>query len=134
VILVRAGLVALALAAAGWLAVQERTARAETELSRIAFDTRTPLTPRRVARADALLAAARRLNPDRRPDLIEAFLLNRRGRQGDAVALLRGTVRDEPRSLEAWALLARSADTVDPELAARARSRARELAPPVPEG
>jgi predicted Zn-dependent protease len=130
---IRGGLVALALLAAGWLAVQERVARAETELSRIAFDTRAPLTPERVARADELLETARRLNPDRRPDLIEAFLLNRRDRQREAMTLLRGTVRDEPRSLEAWALLAQAADAVDPQLAAAARARARELAPRVPE-
>lgn len=131
--LVRVALVALALLAGGWLAVQERVARAEAELTEIAFHTRGALSAEQVGRADELLRIDRRLNPDRRPDLYEGFLLGLQGRHREAVALLRETVRDEPRSLEAWALLAQSAAKVDPELTAAARARARELAPAVPE-
>src|SRR5215210_472227 len=131
---VRALIVVLALLAGGWLAVQERAARAESELEAIAFDPGGALGPGTVARAEALLRTDRRLNPDRRPDLYEAVVLGRAGRTPEAVAVLRRAVAAEPENLEAWALLARAARTEDPALAARARARQRELAPPVPEG
>ena len=132
-IAVRITLVALALLAGGWLAVQERAADAEQELDRIAFRPGGALTPAEVARAEDLLETARRLNPDRRPDLYEAVVLGRDGREREAVAVLRKTVAAEPENLEAWALLARTARRADPRLAARARARLRVLAPPVPD-
>jgi hypothetical protein len=131
---VRALIVLLALAAGGWLGVQERAAHAEQELEAIAFDPGRTLETGAVARAEDLLRADRRLNPDRRPDLYEAVVLGRAGRTPEAIAVLRRTVAAEPENLEAWALLARAARTEDPALAARARARQRELAPPVPEG
>ena len=130
---VRVLLVLLALLAGGWLAVQERAARAEGELEAIAFDPGGALAPATVARTEDLLRADRRLNPDRRPDLYEAVVLGRAGRTREAIAVLRRTVAAEPENLEAWALLARAARTEDPALAARARARQRELAPPVPD-
>ncbi len=130
----RALIVLLALVAGGWLAVQERAAGAEAELEAIAFDPGDALAPGAVARADDLLRTDRRLNPDRRPDLYEAVVLGRAGRTGEAIAILRRTVAAEPENLEAWGLLARAARMEDPALAARARARQRELAPPVPEG
>jgi hypothetical protein len=132
-IALRTALVLLALAAGGWLAVQERAAHAQKELDAIAFG--PPAKERGAAeltRARPLLRANRRLNPDLRPDLDEAILLGRAGRDADAVAVLRRTVAAEPEYLEAWALLARAAQKVDPALAARARDRLRVLAPPVP--
>ena len=131
--MVRVLLVLLALLAGGWLVVQERAARSESELEAIAFDPGGALGPERVARAEDLLRADRRLNPDRRPDLYEAVVLGRAGRTREAIAVLRRAVAAEPENLEAWALLARAARTEDPALAARARARQRELAPPVPD-
>jgi cytochrome c-type biogenesis protein CcmH/NrfG len=49
-----------------------------------------------------------------------------------AIPRLRAVVAREPKNYEAWVLLAQTARTVDPALAARARARARELSPPVP--
>ena len=132
--MVRVLLVLLALLAGGWLVVQERAARAENELEAIAFDPGGALAPATVARAEDLLRTDRRLNPDRRPDLYEAVVLGRANRTREAIAVLRRTVAAESENLEAWALLARAARTEDPALAARARARQRELAPPVPEG
>jgi len=86
------------------------------------------------SRADDLVRTDRRLNPDRRPDLYEAVVLGRSGRTREAIAVLERTVAAEPENLEAWALLAGAAKTEDPALAARARARQRELAPPVPDG
>ena len=131
--MVRVLLVLLALLAGGWLVVQERAARAENELEAIAFDPGGALAPATVARTEDLLRADRRLNPDRRPDLYEAVVLGRAGRTREAIAVLRRTVAAEPQNLEAWALLARAARSEDPALAARARARQRELAPPVPD-
>ena len=131
---IRALIVLLALAAGGWLAVQERAAHAERELEAITFEPGGALGSGAVARAEDLLRSDRRLNPDRRPDLYEAVVLGRAGRGSEAIAVLRRTVAAEPENLEAWALIARAARTEDPALAARARARQRELAPPVPEG
>ena len=130
-IALRTALVLLALAAGGWLAVQERAAHAQEEIDAIAFAPRSSEPgAAELARARPLLRTYRRLNPDHRPDLAEAVLLGRAGRDADAVALLRRSVAAEPESLEAWALLASAAKSVDPALAARARLRV--LAPPEP--
>jgi Flp pilus assembly protein TadD len=131
--MIRVLIVVLALLAGGWLAVQERAAHAEGELNAIAFGPGGALDEPTVARADDLLRADRRLNPDRRPDLYEAVVLGRAGRTKEAIAVLQRAVAAEPENLEAWALLARAAQTEQPALAARARARQRELAPPVPE-
>jgi Flp pilus assembly protein TadD len=127
--LARALLLVAALVAGGWLAVQERAARAERRLTHLAFETRGPID---AADVRSLLAADRRLNPDHRPDLFEGVLLAREGNPRGAVAALRRAVAAEPENVEAWALLASAAARLDPALAARARARVRELAPPVP--
>ena len=127
--LVRALLLAAALAAGGWLAVQERAARAERELTHLAFETKGPID---AAKARSLLRADRRLNPDHRADLFEGVLLAREGNRPGAIAALRRAVAAEPENVEAWALLASAAAKLDPALAARARARVRVLAPPVP--
>jgi cytochrome c-type biogenesis protein CcmH/NrfG len=132
-VLIRALIVVLALLAGGWLAVQERAAHAESEIDEIAFGPGDTLGSGTVARAEELLRTDRRLNPDRRPDLYEAVVLGRAGRTREAISVLRRTVAAEPENLEAWALLARAARSEDPALAARARARQRELAPPVPD-
>lgn len=131
-IAVRIALVALCLTAAGWLAVQERAARAEAELTQLVFQTRGPLTGEQARRGSELLRTDRRLSLDRRPELFEAVLLLRQDRLAGALAVLERAAREEPESLEAWALLARAAARADPALAARARARVRALSPPVP--
>jgi tetratricopeptide repeat protein len=133
-VLIRALIVVIALLAGGWLVVQERAAQAEGDLEAIAFSPGGGLDPATVARAKDLVRTDRRLNPDRRPDLYEAVVLGRSGRTREAIAVLERTVAAEPENLEAWALLAGAAKTEDPALAARARARQRELAPPVPDG
>jgi predicted Zn-dependent protease len=125
---VRVVLAVLALAAGAWLVVQERAARAEQALIMLAFESREPPP---VAESERLLARARRLNPDRRPDLFEGVILARQGRPDAAIAVIRGVTRAEPENLEAWALLVSAAERVDPALARAARARARELAPAV---
>lgn len=127
--LARALLLVAALAVGGWLLVQERAARAESELTHLAFATKGPVD---AAHVRSLLATDRRLNPDHRSDLFEGVLLARDGRPGAAVAALRRAVAAEPENVEAWALLASAAARQDPALATRARARVRALAPPVP--
>jgi len=127
--LVRALLLVAALAAGGWLAVQQRAAHAESRLTHLAFETKGPID---AAEARSLLATDRRLNPDHRPDLFEGVLLAREGRPRAAVDALRRAVAAEPENVEAWALLASAAAQLDPALAARSRARVRALAPPVP--
>jgi predicted Zn-dependent protease len=122
---VRIVLIVAALVAGAWLAVQERAARAEQGLTKIAFEKGEP------ADAQRLLAADRRLNPDRRPDLFEAVILGRQGDFRGAVAAIERVTRAEPENIEAWGLLASAAQRTDPALAARARARARALSPPI---
>ena len=118
-------LIAVALTAGAWLAVQARAARAEQELTGIAFEHRDP------ADAQRLLEADRLLNPDRRPDLFEGVILGRKSDFRGAVAAFERVTNAEPENIEAWGLLASAADRVDPQLAARARAAARRLSPPV---
>ena len=126
--MIRVLLAAVALAAGAWLVVQERAARAEQELTRLAFEAREPPT---AAESDALLRRARLLNPDRRPDLFEGVVRARQNRTGEAIAAIQRVTRAEPENLEAWGLLAQVAADVDPVLARAARARAAELAPAV---
>ena len=122
---------AVALLIAAWLAVQAVGAHAQDELTRIVFAARDP-TPAQRARALTLIERAERLNPDRRPEFMRGALLLREGNARGAAAVFARVTREEPESLEAWALLERAARAYDPALAAQARARARALAPPVP--
>jgi predicted Zn-dependent protease len=123
--LARIVLVVLALTTGAWLAVQERAARAEQGLTRMAFENGD------LADSKRLLAADRRLNPDHRADLFEAVILGRQGDFRGAVTAIQRVTRAEPENIEAWGLLASAAKRTDPALAARAQQRARELSPPV---
>jgi Flp pilus assembly protein TadD len=121
---VRIILIVAALLAGGWLATQVRAARAENELTKIAFEN---------GRGDsaALLDADRLLNPDRRPDLFEGVILGREGDFRGAVEAIQRVTTAEPQNIEAWGLLASAARRTDPRLAAEAAATARRLSPPV---
>jgi hypothetical protein len=121
---VRIVLIVAALLAGAWLVTQARAARAEDQLTKIAFED---------GRGDtaSLLAADRLLNPDRRPDLFEGVILGRAGDDRGAVAAIQRVTTAEPENIEAWGLLASAAKRTDPRLAARAAAAARRLAPPV---
>ncbi len=117
-------LIVAALLAGGWLATQVRAARAENQLTKIAFED---------GRGDsaALLSADRFLNPDTRPDLFEGVILGRRGDFPGAVRAIQRVTTAEPENIEAWGLLASAAKRTDPKLAAEAAATARRLSPPV---
>jgi predicted Zn-dependent protease len=131
-VLQRAALLIAAAAAVAWLANGLHHARLQERAQAIAARDPAKLNPADVRRAVGLFERARRGNPDRTPALQEAGLLARVGRQPEAIALLRELVRAEPENVSAWALLAVAAKQHDPALAAQARARARELAPPAP--
>ena len=118
-------LILAALLAGAWLATQARAARAEQELTKIAFENQDP------ADAPSLLEADRLLNPDRRPDLFEGVILGKAGDFKGAVAAFQRVTTAEPENIEAWGLLASAAKRTDPRLAAQARATARRLSPPV---
>ena len=99
--MIRVLLAAVALAAGAWLVVQERAARAEQELTRLAFEAREAPP---AAESDALLRRARLLNPDRRPDLFEGVVRARQNRTDEAIAAIQRVTRGEPENLEAWGL------------------------------
>jgi Flp pilus assembly protein TadD len=122
---VRIILIVAALLAGGWLATQVRAARAESELTKVAFaDTHRGDVP-------DLLDADRLLNPDRRPDLFAGVILGRQGDYEGAVRALQTVTTAEPQNIEAWGLLAAAAKRTDPGLAAEAAATARRLSPPV---
>jgi predicted Zn-dependent protease len=122
---VRILLIVAALTAGAWLYVQERAARAEQGLTKIAFENGN------LDHAQRLLEADRRLNPDHRPDLFEGVILGRRGDFRGAVTAIERVTKAEPENIEAWGLLSSAAARVDPGLADLARARARALSPPV---
>jgi Flp pilus assembly protein TadD len=122
---VRIALIVAALLAGTWLAVQTRAARAEQQLTAIAFENGN------LNDAPTLLKADRLLNPDHRADLFEGVILGRRGDFPGAVAAFGRVTTAEPENIEAWGLLASAAKHTDPALAARAQATARRLSPPV---
>ena len=128
----RIALVALSLAAIGWLATGWRAARFESRASATVGD-QSLSVPTRVSRAVRLFERSRRFNPDTRPVLLEAgLLLFIDARRPRALHLVRDVLRREPDNLYAWNLLAQGPGGTDPALVARAKARVRELSPPVP--
>ena len=86
--------------------------------------------PRTVKRAEDDAREARTLNPDSaEPILVQAALEVRVGRPASASALLQGLVRDEPKNIRAWAMLAQTTRDSDPALSRRALARAAALDP-----
>jgi len=95
-----------------------------------AKDGRTP--EQRVARAYRLLDDAAAHMRSTAPEINLAQLDAFAKRPQRALPRLRSVVAREPENYEAWSLLAFTARTTDPALAARAGARARRLSPPVP--
>ena len=125
------GLVAVvAVAVAGWLGVQAVGAHGDAEVTRITLSERTPSAQQR-ARASMLIDRMERLNPDERPEQLRGLVAYRAGDMRRATAIFAAITRREPENLQAWALLSRAAERYDPSLAATARERMAELAPPV---
>lgn len=79
-------------------------------------------------RAETAFRRAGLLNPDTRPDVLEAAIQFRRGRAEEAVAGLEDVLRREPDNLSAWiVLLAVAGD--DPVIARRVRAARERLNP-----
>ena len=95
-----------------------------------AKDGRTP--QQRVARAYRLLDDAAAHTRSTAPEINLAQLDAFTKQPAKAIPRLRSVVAREPANYEAWLQLARTARTVDPALAARARAQALRLSPPVP--
>jgi tetratricopeptide (TPR) repeat protein len=112
-----------------WLGLGLRAARLEAEGAELAGRSPATVSPERLAQARDAYRRARELNPDSAPELREAGLANFSGRPQEALQLLRDVVRREPENFDAWLVMASVAAETDPELAARARARARELNP-----
>jgi urease accessory protein UreF len=123
---VRVLICVLALAAAGWLAVELRSSAAQDEMVALAFSRRAP-TEADLSRAQRLAPRARRLNPDAQVDESIGVLQLRTGDRAAATATFRAIARREPRNAEVWAALARAAAGYDDALAATARARLRAL-------
>ena len=89
-------------------------------------------TPQDLPRAYRLLGQAAAHTRSTEPDLRLAQLDALTRHPDRAVRRLRVVTGREPENRDAWVLLAQTARTVDPALAARAVARARALSPPVP--
>jgi hypothetical protein len=129
---VRVVLVIASLAAAAFLVVQERGARAAAGIGNTALAPTGVPGGRQVAATRSKLATAERWNPDTTPR-VDVGVLEVRARQYRAAgADFAAVTRREPENAQAWALLALAAQRYDSGLAAKARARARALEPPVP--
>jgi predicted Zn-dependent protease len=115
-----------------WLAAGLRAARLAVDGRAVAMAPAGPLAPGRVDEALDRLRRAADTTPDKDPDADRARLLDRLGREAEAIAILRGLTRAQPENAAYWAALGAAASTRRPRLAAEARARLRELAPPVP--
>ena len=119
--LARAALLAVAVAAAAWLAAAYPGARDEARARDLPTRPDGSLAPRERERAIALLEAARRRRPDGAvvPQLAAHHLA--RGDAERAIALLRPLVRAEPENVTAWTLLALALAETRPGRRARRR-------------
>jgi Flp pilus assembly protein TadD len=118
----------LALAAAGFLVVQERGARATDRITGAALSAPNPA---RLEAATEDLATATKWNPDSTPKLDLAIAEARAGNFKQAGTRIVAVTRAEPRNVRAWQLLCSVAKRYDSDLAATACARERDLAPPV---
>ena len=100
--LARIAVAVIAIAAVGWLAVQQRDARLYDRGIAAAGKLNNPKT---IARAESDLEGARRLTPDRTPDVGRAVTLWITGRSPQARSLLEDVVASEPDNLSAWTAL-----------------------------
>jgi hypothetical protein len=123
---VRVLVAVLALAAAGFFAVQEYGARAADRVTGAALTGGRDLAQ---ARADE--RTARRFNPDTQPALDLAIAEARAGQNRAAGERVAAVTRAEPRNARAWTLLCTIAKRYDSGLAATACARVRVLAPPL---
>lgn len=89
-------------------------------------------TPQDLPRAYRLLGQAAIHTRSTEPDLRLAQLDALTKHPDRAVRRLRVVTQREPENRDAWVLLAQTARTVDPAVAAQAIARAQTLSPPVP--
>jgi Tfp pilus assembly protein PilF len=129
---VRIVLVIASLAAAAFLVVQERGARAAADIGTTALAPTGVPSAQQVAATRAKLPTAERWNPDTTPRVDIGVLEVRAKQYRAAGADFAAVTREEPDNAQAWSLLAFAAQRYDSGLAAKARARARALEPPVP--
>jgi hypothetical protein len=126
-------LVLCAGAAIAWLAVAVVSARAESELTGLAFSGGGRPSAADLRRADVLIRRDARLNPDTRPQLYRGVLALRSGDPRRAAAIFLAGAREQPEDVEAWGLVrTAAAQAHDAALEREASARLRVLAPPVP--
>jgi Flp pilus assembly protein TadD len=118
----------IAVAAAGFLVVQERSSRAADRITGAAL---AKPDARRLEQARADLPTATKWNPDTAPSLDLAIAEARAGEFERAGARIVAVTRTEPENVRAWQLLCSVAKRYDSDLAATACARERALAPPV---
>ena len=119
---------AIAIAAAGFLVVQERAARATDRITGAAL---AKPDPARLRAATADLPTATKWNPDTTPYLDLAIADARAGNFRRAGQRIVAVTRSEPENARAWQLLCSVAKRYDSDLAATACARERALAPPL---
>ena len=124
--LARIAVALIAIAAVGWLAVQQRDARLYDRGIAAAGKLNDPKT---IARAESDLAGARQLTPDRTPDVGRAVTLWITGRAPQARSLLQDVVASEPDNLSAWTALGWVNAGNDPALTRRVTAENRRLDP-----
>ena len=122
-------LVVVAVVVTALLSFWARATVLESRAAGLASDIVAQADARKTREALERFESAARNNPDTRPDLGRGALLLRLRRPDEAERVLGPLVRDEPRNIDAVALLAASLSRSDPEEAERLRERQRALNP-----
>jgi hypothetical protein len=125
-VLARIVVAVIAIAAVGWLAVQQRDARLYDRGIAAAGKLNNPKT---IARAEADFKSAQLLTPDRAPVVGRALTLWITGRAPQARSLLEDVVAAEPDNLGAWTALGWVNAGNDPALTRRVVAENRRLNP-----
>jgi hypothetical protein len=124
-LVVRVAVAVVAVVVLAWLGVMERDARLVAAGIEAAG---RPGTAGDLPRAETAFRRAGLLNPDTRPDVLQAAIQDRRGGDDQAVRALEHVVAGEPGNLGAWAVLSAIARD-DRAIARRAQAARLRLDP-----
>jgi predicted Zn-dependent protease len=119
-----------ALVVCAWFALGARQA-IDTNRAQAIVSSADKLSSAQADRANALLASAATLNPDRQVDILKGQALLERGDARAAQQVLMAVTRAEPRNLDAWVKLAEASGN-DLKLFQLALARVRALEPLFP--
>jgi uncharacterized protein HemX len=130
VLVLRALLIAFALAACAWFALGVRSSHDADKVAAL-IGHATSISPSQARADDNNLDHAEVLNPDQYLELLRAEVALHAGKRAVALAIAKQVVSREPQNPEDWMVLEVISAHIDPALNRAAQLRVTQLVPPV---